>query len=323
MIHRISRRRFLAATAGGMLAATATASGGRAAAEDDAPAEASSPAPRTAFPISLNSSTLRGHKLPLRRVVEIAAAAGYDGIEPWPDDIARHLEKGGTLADIRQQIDDAGLRVTGAIAFFRWMVDDETARRAAHEEARRLLEQLAAIGATHVAAPPSGDVADVSLLAAADRYRALLDLAEPFGVIPAVEVWGFARNCRRLGEAALVAMEADHPKACVLPDVYHLVKGGSPLSAVRFLNGTRIGGFHFNDVPAGIERDALKDSDRVYPGDGATPLGQLLRDLRDIGYSGPLSIELFNPQYYKEDPEVVARTALAKTRAVMEEALAK
>jgi sugar phosphate isomerase/epimerase len=42
-----------------------------------------------------------------------------------------------------------------------------------------------------------------------------------------------------------------------------------------------------------------------------------MRDLRAIGYKGFLSIELFNPEYYKQDPRVVAETALKKTRAAI------
>ena len=43
--------------------------------------------------------------------------------------------------------------------------------------------------------------------------------------------------------------------------------------------------------------------------------------LRTIGYRGPLSVELFNPDYAKQDPLIVARTALSKTRRLLTEAL--
>ena len=320
MNSHICRRRFLQSTA------TVVAGSGILSAAAHPPQRESSPrtkpaTPTDLFPISLNSSTLRGHKLPITRLIDIAAKTGYQGIEPWPNEIASFVEEGGSLKELRRRLGDANLKVTGAIAFFRWMVDDSEERTKGLEQAKRFLSQLAELGATHVAAPPTGDVERVSLLDAAERYHDLLEVAAPTGVIPAVEVWGFAKNCNRLGQAALIAMEADHPNACILPDVYHLLKGGSALSAVRYLNGKMIGGFHFNDVPAGIPRDKLRDADRVYPGDGEAPLAELLRDLRQIGYRGPLSIELFNPEYYKQDPERVARTAIDKTRAVMERAL--
>src|SRR5688500_10703242 len=51
-----------------------------------------SPLPKDPFRISLNTSTLRGFKLPFAEVIDIAGKAGYAGIEPWPDEIDRHLE---------------------------------------------------------------------------------------------------------------------------------------------------------------------------------------------------------------------------------------
>ncbi|GMV96532.1 MAG: hypothetical protein AMXMBFR83_08970 [Phycisphaerae bacterium] len=288
-------------------------------------ATAAEPAPAaerfTGWPISLNTSTLRGHKLPFTRVVEIAAQAGYAGLEPWPDELDRHVQAGGSLEDAGKRIKDLGLKVTGGIAFYEWMVDDEQRRAAGLEEAKKRIDQFARIGATHIAAPPAGDVKNVDLVRAAERYADLLKLAEGSGVVPAVEVWGFAGNGYRLGQCVCIALESHRPEACVLPDVYHLFKGGSGLDGVRRLNPAMLAGFHLNDYPAGLDRARAKDADRVYPGDGVAPLVQLFRDLRDIGYRGPMSIELFNPEYYKQDPLLVARTALEKTKRVIERAL--
>lgn len=279
--------------------------------------ELAPPAERKPFPISLNTSTLRGHKLPIQKVVEIASTAGYQGIEPWPDEIRRYTESGGKLRDLARQLEDSGLKVTGAIAFFRWMVDDDAERAKALDEAKRTMEQLAAIGASHVAAPPSGPVDGVDLLHAAERYRKLLEIGDTTGVIPAVEVWGFRKGLQRLGQAVLVALEARHPRACVLPDVYHLYKGGSGLSGIALLNPKLLGGFHLNDYPADPPRESIQDRHRVYPGDGVGPLVKLFQDLWSIGYRGTLSIELFNREYYKQEPLHVARTALEKTRALL------
>ncbi|HQE42690.1 MAG TPA: sugar phosphate isomerase/epimerase [Phycisphaerae bacterium] len=292
--------------------------GARQALASDPPARVT-PAPAALFPVSFNTSTLRGQKLPLVELVEIVAKAGYQGIEPWMDELDRHVESGGSLKDIGKRIRDHGLKVTGGIAFFEWMVDDESRRKAAFEHARQRFEQFSQIGATHLAAPPAGDVKNVSLLAAAERYRALLEMAADFGIVPAVEIWGPAANVCRLGQAVCIALEAHHLRACILPDVYHLHRGGSGLADVGKLNGGILAGFHLNDYPASPPAGQLKDADRVYPGDGVAPLKQLFRDLRAIGYRGAVSIELFNPEYYKQDPMVVARTALEKTRRVMEE----
>ena len=70
----------------------------------------------------------------------------------------------------------------------------------------------------------------------------------------------------------MVAIESGHPKACVLPDVYHLYKGGSDFAGLKLLNAAAVHVFHMNDYPANPPRSAINDSDRVYPGDGVAPL---------------------------------------------------
>ena len=117
-------------------------------------------------------------------------------------------------------------------------------------------------------------------------------------------------------------MESGHPQACVLPDVYHLYKGGSGFDSLQLMPGKAIGIFHVNDYPKDKDRAAIKDADRVYPGDGVAPLADVFRTLRDIGYRGMLSLELFNPEYYKRDAYEVVKTGLDKTKAAVQAALA-
>ncbi|MFZ9689725.1 MAG: cobaltochelatase CobT-related protein, partial [Phycisphaerales bacterium] len=75
-------------------------------------------------------------------------------------------------------------------------------------------------------------------------------------------------------------------------------------------------------APAAPARDELQDRHRVYPGDGVLPLQQVLRDLRQTGFTGCVSLELYNEEYWKQDPMTVARTGLEKTLAVIRSACA-
>ena len=135
-------------------------------------------------------------------------------------------------------------------------------------------------------------------------------------------MWGFSTTLGRLGEAAQVAIDSGHSQACILADVYHLYKGGSSFEGLRLLNGAAMHCFHMNDYPAAPPRESIRDADRVYPGDGVAPLTQILRDLMATGFRGTLSLELFNPTYWKQDPLTVARTGLAKMRAAVAKATA-
>ena len=270
------------------------------------------------FLLGLNTSTIRGQNLSIVDEVAIAAKAGYQALEPWVEELERHASSGGSLEDLGKQLRDAGISVESAIGFFDWIVDDPDRRRKGLETARRSMDLVRRVGGKRLAAPPVGateqPLADLSR--AAERYRALLEVGDQIGVVPEVEVWGFSRTLGRLGEAACVAIDAGHPKACILPDVYHLYRGGSDFAGIKLLGAAAIHVFHFNDYPADPPRARLTDADRLYPGDGAAPLRTLLRDLSSGGFHVTLSLELFNRKLWSQDPLAVAKTGIEKMRAL-------
>jgi 2-keto-myo-inositol isomerase len=282
------------------------------------------PEGRGPWKFCLNTSTIRGQKLPLDQIVDIAAAAGYDAIEPWIDELEAYEASGGDLGALREKLHDLGLSVEGAIGFFEWVVDDDARRAAGLERARADMERVRRIGGKRIAAPPWGahepGTPPLDLRRAAERYAALCDIGERVGVAPLCEVWGFAANLSTLAEGVFVAAHSGHPEACLLLDSYHLYKGGSPIEGLRFLHGDKLPLFHVNDWPQ-IPRETIVDADRIWPGDGVAPLISLLRTLAEIGFGGYLSLELFHPDYWAMDPVVAARLGREKLAAVTDAAL--
>jgi sugar phosphate isomerase/epimerase len=270
----------------------------------------------------LNTSTIRGQNLPLVEKVRIAGRAGYQALEPWIDEIERHVQQGGTLRDLASRIQDAGLTVESAIGFTEWIVDDEARRRRGLEQTRRAMDLVRQLGGRRLAAPPAGatNQADLPLARIVERYRALIELGQQMEVVPQLELWGFSRTLSRLGECAFVVLESGHPQACMLLDVYHLYKGGSGFGGIHLLGADGLHVIHMNDYPAQPPRAKITDAQRVYPGDGVAPLRAVVRDLRRIGFRGVLSLELFNREYWTQDPLAVARTGLDKMRAVVRNA---
>jgi 2-keto-myo-inositol isomerase len=276
------------------------------------------------FRFCLNTSTIRGQKLSLAAELQIAARAGYQAVEPWVNEVDQYVADGGSLADLRRWIADLGLEVASLIGFAEWIVDDEARRAKGLAEAARIMDLAAEIGCGRIAAPPAGvsekDHLDIATMA--QRYRALLELGDKHGVVPQLELWGFARVLSRLGDVAAVAIDAAHPRACILADAYHLYKGGSDAASLRLLNGAAMHVFHINDYPAKPPRAEITDAQRVFPGDGVAPLATLFRTLRDIGYRGVLSLEVFNREYWTQDALLVARLGLEKTRDAVAKSLA-
>jgi 2-keto-myo-inositol isomerase len=273
---------------------------------------------------ALNTSTIRGQKLPLDKQVDVTASAGYDGIEPWIRDIQQFAESGGSLPDLKKKIADLGLTVDSAIGFANWIVDDDAARAKGLEDARREMLLVKAIGGNKVAAPPVGahrnDSTPPPLPVIAERYRALLEVGDEVGVVPQLELWGFSPTLSQLSELAYVAAGAAHPKACVLPDFYHIYKGGNDFASLGMIEASRMHCFHINDYPAAPPRDSIADKDRVFPGDGVCPLPSLIRQLVENGFQGTFSLELFNPLYWERDAAEVAVEGLQKCKAVVAQA---
>ena len=278
-----------------------------------------------AFRYCLNTSTIRAAKLGLPRVIEIASQAGYDGIEPWIRDIDQFVKQGGRLQDLRRQLDDCGLQVENAIGFPNWAVEDEAKRKAGFEEAKRGMDLIRQLGGKRIAAPPAGIYGNkepkIDLFRIAGRYHNLLELGKSMEVIPQLEIWGSSHNLSHISEAIFVATAANHPQAAILPDIYHLFRGGSGFEWIRLMSTEAIQVFHINDYPAEPDREKQNDSHRVYPGDGVAPMKLIFRSLQKIGFRGALSLELFNKEYWKQDPAVVAQTGLEKMKQVVANSL--
>jgi len=277
------------------------------------------------FGYCMNTSTIRGQGLPIEAEVDLIAKAGYQAIEPWISELDAHVKSGGSLKDLGKRIHDLGLTVESAIGFAEWIVDDVARRQKGLDQAKREMEMVAQIGGKRYAAPPVGatDKRDCDLLKIAGRYGELIKVGLQVGVVPQVELWGFSQTLCRLGEVALVAIECGQSEACMLLDIYHIYKGGSSLSGLPLLNGAGLHVIHLNDYPGEPSRKEITDAQRVFPGDGVAPLGDIFRALRNIGFRGYLSLELFNRDYWQQDALTVAKTGLEKTRTLVQAALAK
>ena len=232
------------------------------------------------FRYCLNTATIRGRKLGIEREIEVAAAAGYDGVEPWIGDVEKYRDAGGSLPDLRKKIADAGLAVESAIGFPKWIVDDPAVRAAGLEQAKREMALVRAIGGARVAAPPAGATKErLDLDAVAERYAALCDAGAEAGVVPQLEVWGFSATLSKLGEALYVAAGAARPNATLLLDAYHLHRGGGGFEGLRLLGPGAMAVFHLNDYPAAPARRRIEGRRPRAPRRRGRPAGGVVRDV--------------------------------------------
>ncbi|WP_075349365.1 sugar phosphate isomerase/epimerase family protein [Algoriphagus marinus] len=275
---------------------------------------ATTPKAETQFLFSLNTSTIRGQKLSLPEIIELAARAGYDGFEPWMMEIQGYLETGKSLASLKKLASDAGLKFFDCIGFPTWMAQDSEKSKTGFVQMEKEMGILAELDCPRVAAPAIGTEAPLDLMQAGEKYKRLLELGRKTGVMPQLEFWGAYPSFYHLGQAMAVAAAADDKDAKILADIYHLFRGGSGFEGMRMLDGHAIDIFHMNDFPADIPRLEQQDKDRVFPGDGAAPIKELSEVLKSKGGEIILSLELFNPTYYAMDAEYVITTGLNKMK---------
>ena len=270
----------------------------------------------SSFRYCLNTSTISGQQPGIVKYIEIAAEAGYDGIEVWIRDLKQYVEAGNSLSSLAALIRDKGIKVENAIGFAPWLTPGEEAKEKGFSQMREEMLMLKEIGGTRIAAAPAGVSADqpLDLFKAGERYGELLDLGRETGVMPQLEFWGPSPVLYQMGQVLMMAAVANDPDARILPDVYHLFRGGSGFESLKMLSGNFIEVFHMNDFPGSKPREEQNDADRIYPGDGVAPLKSILTDLNSTGGTTVLSLELFNREYWKEDPLTVARTGLQKMK---------
>lgn len=274
--------------------------------------------------IALNLGTILQYKLPFLKQLELVSQAGFRHVEIWLHLLEQYLQEGGTLEELSHRLSDWNLHVVGAIGFTPWGVNDESRRREALETMKRDMERMAVLGATTLAAAPAGiyNREDVELAALAQRYRELLECGETVGVFPQLEIWGAGKTLSKLSDAIWVAVESAHPRAALLLDVYHLFRGGNDFTSLRQLNGRMMTNFHWNDYPGDIAREEQQDGDRVFPGEGVAPLTEIAQTLRDTGFTGTFSLEIFNRNYVQKWPEPLdmLRVAYRKMRDSLQKA---
>ena len=270
------------------------------------------------WPISLDTATIRPASL--KDKVSIAAEAGFDGIEPWDSELEEFEKNGGNLKALGAEIKKLGLKVPSVIGLWNAIPGTMPEFELSLKETRRRMRMAHDIGAEHIQTIPNTLPENYNQKWVAERYRDIIKIGmKEFNIKPAL-VFVKYFTIKTLGQAVGIAMDANHPNALVIPDVYHMYISGGGFEGLKMLKGDAIAIFQFNDAPNTPAFKDLKDEHRVYPGDGILPLTSIFKDLKATGYKGFISLEMYNTNYYKEDLLQVAKTGLRKTLEVLKKA---
>ena len=235
------------------------------------------------FTYCLNTSTIR--PTPLLEKIRLAGEAGYTAIEPWNDEVTAYLEQGGSMPELKRALADAGLEVVSVIALHSWITAEGAEHARVLDECRRRMAQAAELGSPYIVASPPQEVVDLGH--ATDRFAELFGIGKGIGVLPSMEFLGFVDGIKDVASAWTIASGIGDPRATVVADVFHMIRGGGRVDDLLKIPGDRLANFHINDLPPVPDPLTQKDEDRVMVGEGIADLPRVIANLRTIGYQRP------------------------------------
>jgi len=233
------------------------------------------------------------------------SASGCHTIEVWLTKLEKHLEDvsaANTLAALSQR----GISLTAASYQGGLLLSQGEQRKAHFDHFKRRLDLCQVFGIrTLVLAADFAQKPDSQ-----DLGRAVVSLAQAgqwaagFGVRLALEFRGSDAFCSSLDTAITLVEQCREPNVGVCLDVFHYYKGPSKPEDLERLTAANLFHVQVCDV-AGVPREMMTDAHRVLPGDGEFRLEPVIQRLKQIGYTGAVSLELMNPELWQTNPKQV------------------
>lgn len=255
--------------------------------------------------------------------LDAAAAAGFDGVEIFENDL---IASPWSPERLRDRCADLGLSVELYQPFRDFeTVDPEALRRNLRRAEHKfdLMERLGAETLLVCSSVSEDAVADADL--AADQLRALADRAERRGLRIAYEALAWGRHVDTWQRSWEIVRRADHPALGLCLDSFHVLSRSrqqTDVSAIADLPGDKLFFLQLADAPR-LRMDVLQWSrhHRLFPGQGAFDLPGFTGNVLAAGYRGPLSLEVFNDVFRQSAPRRAAVDAI-RSLVALEEAVA-
>lgn len=241
--------------------------------------------------------------------LEAIAAAGFDGVEIFENDL---LYYDGSPREIRQMCADLGIAITLFQPFrdFEGCRRDRLARNL--ERAERKFDLMQELGTdlvlvcSNAAADSLGDRQII-----VDDLHQLAERAAVRGLRIGYEALAWGRHVNTYQQVWDIVRSADHPNLGVLLDSFHTLSLKGDPSAIAEIPGDKIFFVQMADAPI-LAMDVLEWSRhfRCFPGQGEFDLPGFLAPIIKSGYTGPLSLEIFNDGFRAAPPRANAADGL-------------
>jgi 3-dehydroshikimate dehydratase len=241
------------------------------------------------------------------------AAAGFDAVEIFENDL---LSFNGSPRDVRKLCSDLGLAICAFQPFrdFEGMPERQRARNFTRVERKfDLMQELGTdllLICSNVSPASLGGIDR----AAAD-FRAVGELAASRGLRVGYEALAWGRHVNDYRDAWEIVRRADHISMGVILDSFHALAPAFPVTAIESIPADKIFLVQLADAPKlGLDVLSWSRHFRCFPGQGDLPVADFMQAVRTTGYTGPLSLEIFNDQFRSGS---AVRTAIDGLRSLI------
>lgn len=254
----------------------------------------------------------------LREKLEAISKAGFEAIEIFEQDF---IADRGSPREVGDMIRDFGLDITLFQPFRDFEGLTGPLRVKAFDRAERKFDLMQQLGTDLMLVCSSCHPQAIGGIdRAAQDFQELGERAAQRGLRVGYEAlaWGTHVNDHR--DAWEIVRRADHPNIGLIVDSFHTLGGGVDPETIRRIPGDRIFFVQLADAPR-IEMDLLYWSRhfRSMPGEGDLPVTDFMRAVMATGYSGPISLEVFNDQFRGGNPGIVAQDGYRSLINVMDD----
>ena len=224
------------------------------------------------------------------------AAAKFSGVEICEQDL---LSFNGTPEDVRRMAEDLGLRIVSFQPFRDFEGMPPAHRQKLFDRAERKFNVMEQLGCELllVCSNMSPDSLP-GIDRAAEDFRELGARAAKRGFRVGFEALAGGRHINQYSDAWEVVRRVDHPAVGLVLDSFDTLVRKTPLAAIRSIPRDRIFLVQIADAPR-LDIDYMSWSRhfRNFPGQGDLPVLDFMTAVRETGYDGPLSLEIFNDQF--------------------------
>ena len=249
----------------------------------------------------------------LKEKMQACAIAGFDGIEIFEQDL---VTSPLSPEDVRKMAADLGLGLDLYQPFrdFDGVTPDLLKANLRRAEAKfKLMSRLGMDTILVCSNVATATIDDDGVRA--EQLAQLAGLAGDHGIKVAYEALAWGKYVNDYEHAYRLVEMVDHPNLGTCLDSFHILSRDWDTAPIEKINPEKIFFVQVADAPK-LSMDVLSWSRhyRVFPGEGQFELAKFMGHVVRAGYTGPVSLEVFNDVFRQSDTE---RTAVDAMRSLI------